>query len=828
MKQNKHIKKELKKIQTNPLAFLPSLFTVSQTEDDGCFKIKYGKSEEKVVGAALVSGVDIFSFEDEDKLQAFDDLAKATLALGMPHKYVFTNTIPNLQPQKDFAAYKYNQNSNDYQRYLLERQYNVMEYLEENSRDRNAYMYAYGKSIEEVNNAVDHFISALRDVNAVRVRGNDLKTALYKMMSFDDKPDESILNDNLQNVVFRNNVSYSNTYAKVGDTYFSTLIINKFPSHISPLTFANLFHGVGDANVFMDVDLNPNSEITDDLRASMTELNSRGSITMEDSQIRDSQAEYNDVCDLYDDITRGNERVLSVSLRVVVYDKDFLNLEKKIDEVKLTIENMDLSSYCPEFSMKEEYAGFLLPHNDIKTCFPLQNTYKAQYPFYYQSLIDPNGLYFGKTYTNGLTMLDFFRKTENRLSFDMILSGIKGSGKTITLKSLVQDYITLCNKIMVLDIENEFRPLCNKLGGKVINLTKNSIINPLQLYTSIIVNIEDEETNDDEYDLKAGQNAVNFASELSRIVTFMYQYVPELTNFEADEFKDILVDVYASKGITEDTDISTLKNTDFPIFSDILKAIREKLYQPNGQPKTNLSRNKYDVLEKLELHVKGLAEGAYSSMFNGYTQISVSDENLIVFNVKALSEMEERVYNAQLFQILSLMWTETCKNVSFNEMINNPYDRRYVISVIDEAHRFINANSMESTKFIQKQVRRSRKYDAALWFASQNINDFSPEGSSEGAKAVKTIFELVQYKLILKQDSSSVKTLQEAFPQFTYSELKSASGFVPGEMLLSLGGDHEKIHCYKEVADEDLLYMGNSRDRERLQKEQEVKQSESA
>lgn len=798
------------------------MFTVSETEDDGCFKIKYAKSEEKVVGVALVSGVDIFSFEDDDKSQAFDDLAKATLALGLPHKYVFTNTIPNLHSQKDFVEYKYHQNSNEHQKYLLERQYNVMEYLEESSRDREAYLYAYGKTTDEVNSAVNHYISALRDVNAVRVKGNDLKTAIYKLMSFDESPDGTILNDNLQNIIFRNNVSYSNTYAKVGDTYFTSLIINQFPSHISPLTFANLFHSLGDANVFMDVDLNPNPEIIDDLRASMTELNSRGFITMEDSQIRDSQAEYSDVCDLYDDITRGNERVLSVSLRVVIYDKDFVHLEKKIDDIKLTIENMDLSSYCPEFSMKEEYAGFLLPHNDIKTCFPLQNTYKAQYPFYYQSQIDPNGLYFGKTYTNGLTMIDFFRKTDNRLSYDLLLSGVKGSGKTVTLKSLIQDYNILGNKLMVLDIENEFRLLCNKLGGKVINLNKNSIINPLQLNTSIIVDIEDDETNDNEYNLQDGQNAVNFVAELSRITTFMYQYIPELTAFEADEFKDILVDVYASKGITEKTDVSTLKNTDFPIFSDVLKAIRDKLYLPNGELRTNLSRNKFDVLEKLELHIKGLAEGAYASMFNGYTQISVSDENLIVFNVKALSEMEERVYNAQLFQILSLMWTETCKNVSYNERITNPYDRRYVISVIDEAHRFINANNMQSTNFIQKEVRRSRKYDAALWFASQDINDFSPEGISEGAKAVKTIFNLVQYKLILKQESSSVKTLQEAFPQFTYSELKSTSGFIPGEMLLSLGGGHEKIHCCKEVADEDLLYMGNSQDRERLKKEKEV------
>lgn len=818
MKQNKHTEKESKRIQTNRLAFLPSLFTISETEDNDCFKLKYAKSEEKIVGVALISGVDIFSFDDDDKLQTFDNFAKATLSLRLPHKYVFTNTIPNLQSQKDFIAYKYNQNSNEYHRYLLERQYNVMELLEEKSRDRNAYLFVYGKNTDEVNNALAHFTALMQDVSISRVKGYNLKTVLYKLMSFEDSPSEEIIKDSLQNIVFRNNVSYSNTYAKVGDTYFTSLVINKFPSHISPLTFASLFNSIGDANVLMDVNLNSNNDILDDLKASMKELDSRSSITMDNSQVHDTMAEYEDIESLYTEISRGHERVTSLSLRIIVYDNSLSGLMKKVEDVTLVTDSLDLSSYCPEFSMKKEYSGFLIPHNDIKTPFPLHNTYKGQFPFYYQSQIDPNGTYFGKTYTDGLAMLDFFLKNDNRISYDLLLAGIKGSGKTVTLKSLVQDYNVLNNKIMVLDIENEFKRLANKLGGIVVNMNKNSLINPLQLNTSIVVTAE-EDDDSQEYDLKLGQNAVNFASEISRILTFMHQYIPELSAFEDDVFEDILLEVYASKGITEETDISTLKNTDFPIFSDVLQLIRNKLYLKNGQVRTDLSKNKFNALEKLELHIKRLAEGAYASMFNGYTQIRFSDENLIVFNVKALSEMEERIYNAQLFQILSLMWTETCKNVSYNENIINPYERRHVISVIDEAHRFINANNEQSTSFINKLVRRSRKYDAGLWFASQDITDFVPEENTVGAENVKAIFNMVQYKLILKQDHSAAEILHSIFPQFTYSELKSTSGFIPGEMLLSLGSGHEKIHCFKEVADEDLLYMGSSRDREKLSKE---------
>lgn len=53
------------------------------------------------------------------------------------------------------------------------------------------------------------------------------------------------------------------------------------------------------------------------------------------------------------------------------------------------------------------------------------------------------------------------------------------------------------------------------------------------------------------------------------------------------------------------------------------------------------------------MYVKELSvSGAYGTMFDSHTNIEINNSNLIVFNVKALSEMDENVYNAQLFNIL--------------------------------------------------------------------------------------------------------------------------------------------------------------------------------
>ena len=202
-------------------------------------------------------------------------------------------------------------------------------------------------------------------------------------------------------------------------------------------------------------------------------------------------------------------------------------------------------------------------------------------------------------------------------------------------------------------------------------------------------------------------------------------------------------------------------------------------------------------------------------MFNGHSTVRITDEKLIVFDVQALAELEENIYNAVLFQVLSMMWSETCDNAYYNKVINKAYDRSYIISLIDEAHRFINTKNPECTKFIEKMGRRARKYDAGLWFASQSITDFFPDGTSEGTEIIKTIFGLIQYKLIMKQPPEAVSTLMKAFPQFTESELLSTDNFIPGEMLMSLGGKM-KLRCQRYIPPEDFAYFGNSRDKQFL------------
>ena len=90
--------------------------------------------------------------------------------------------------------------------------------------------------------------------------------------------------------------------------------------------------------------------------------------------------------------------------------------------------------------------------------------------------------------------------------------------------------------------------------------------------------------------------------------------------------------------------------------------------------------------------------------------------------------------------------------------IKDPERNLYLF--IDEAHRFINTRNPLALNFITTILREARKYFTGLVFASQSIRDYAPESSdTAGMDALKTLFELVQYKFIMQQDSNVLAQL---------------------------------------------------------------------
>lgn len=757
------------------------------------------------VSLLSISGIDIFHFNESDREVAYRNFAAASAAINLPHKYIFTDIQPSFVQQKDYLTYKAS-HSNGFNAVMLNKRYKELGELEMNHRDRSSYMLVFSEEKSKLDDALDMFLYDMKDTIIKVCDEETILRVIRKMMTFEtEMPIDN--KENFNKYIYPNHIHFETNCFKINDLYASSLVVYDYPAYLLDLVFASYVLQNSDTTIIIDSVKREKGEVAQEIKKSLDELNSRGVMKQNVSDVLDTATEFEKVQDLYNSIANGHEQVYSVTLRFIITDSDKKNLAKKIEKMRHTLEDEGLNSYVPVNQMINEYFTLCLPANKIKNPFPLYDTFSRQFPFYYQQHIDPTGMYFGKTDTNGLVVLNTFTKNNDRPSYDMLAIGVKGGGKSITLKTMLEDRLILGDKVMVLDIEDEYSLMSQVYDGQVIRMTKNSIINPLQINKTIDVSAENSD-NANEVMTENEARETNFQSEISRINTFMHQIYPTLSDEEEMKFNELLLICYAKKGINNHTDLTALHNNDYPIFSDILYACEE------NYKNAETMRDK-EICEKLRGILRRLSKGGVFEIFDNYTNVDVQNKNLIVFNVKAISELDEKVYNAQLFNILSLMWTEICKNVDYNRGIINPYDRRNVICLIDEAHRFISENNPQCTLFIEKLVRRSRKYFAGLWFATQSILDFLPQGvgvSSEVSSKIKTIFTLVQYKVILKQDGASLDDLHNAFPQFTVSELKGTTEFIPGEMLLALNSGRMKIHCSRRATDANLLYMGTSQD----------------
>lgn len=803
-------KKEKAESYISSLSFLSSLIDIKEVVDEeyGIIKLKNGGKEDTLVALLQISGIDIFGFTDEDKSITYNNFAAATMAMKQPHKYIFTDTYPDLSEQKRYVEYKMTKDISPFYREILNREKGYFSALESKQKDRVAYVEVFAKESElaELKSSIENYISIMSNDTVVRICSIDeLKAFIQRTLCFTDNSDDRVTIGNINRACLPDKIEFFSNYFIVNEnTYVTSIAVYDYPSYIDNLLFANLVNKYSDTVCTLDVLSNHARNIVEDIKRSLDELNTRGEIKQNASQQIDNQAAMQDLIELYNDLSRGKEKVVTNTLRFYVTAESFDELSRKVDDLKTDLSNIGITIIIDSNDLISEYRNLLRPADSVGNSFPLHDTFKCQYPFFFQSHIDNNSYYFGQTATGGMVLFNNFVKNSNigRDSYDTLLVGKKGAGKSATLKSMIQSVLMYGHKVLVLDVENEYRQMADVLGGTVINMTKQSVINALQIYKVF------DSSAEDDIDSSESIFETNYAREISRIRTFLTQYSPTITSEQLDDFIEVLEKVYAIKGIDAQTDISELDNTDFPTFNDVFNEISRQLSKVGGAKKDS-----YEALLRI---LRPISIGSYSSMFNGHTTVDISSNNFIIFNVKLIADMQD-IFNAQLFNILSLMWTEVAKNTEYNRT-RGDLDRRFVVPVIDEAHRFISTKNIQVTEFIEKLVRRARKYFAALWFATQSIKDFYPSSASENADKITAIFSLLQYKMIMKQSDDCIDILSDIFPQFSRSELNSVPQFRSGDMLLSISSGRQKVTCRKYIADSDFLYMGTKEDTLRILK----------
>lgn len=606
-------------------------------------------------------------------------------------------------------------------------------------------------------------------------------------------------------------ISFKESYFQTGDGLGTCVHVFDFPTEVNDFWLEQIMN-MPNVITTLDVMSDDRKEVVESINKSMSEQSVRHDTAKDNIDRIDAKNEFLELEALYTDLKQG-EVMKRIHIRIYVSARTIDELEKQVKEILETLESYNFRGAV--FLNEQEYEW-----DALVTSFDTQKNYVNRRkgkeipavslaggcPFHYSYLHDPYGTYYGTTKTKGNVIFDIFHKDNQRKSYNGVMIGKSGAGKSTLLKKKTLDYASKGHFVRVFDVVEEFTDTVEELGGKTIALDgSQGQINPLQVYKTA----ESEE--------------VSFTQHLSKL-TIIYRFIaPEAKDDEIKEYENLLRKLYIRMGLWNDekgakNEITTRKSKEYPIFSDFLKFVRKELYQDVAAKKhhDNLGDSRLHRLELIELNLTNLVE-AYAELFDGHTTIEdFKKEQVVSFSLRNISSFKPEVFQAQIFNVLNLLWNEMISNgapqlKAFNKKQLAFEDVTRYFIIIDEAHLIINTKkeSAHALQFLTKLSREDRKYFAGLLYASHTIRDFVPEGSSqEMIDEIKKLFELTQYKFIMQQDNNSLDMLRKVFAgQLSESEIAAIPHLPTGDVILSIGAV-KNIHFHVEVTDEELMLFG--------------------
>ena len=428
----------------------------------------------------------------------------------------------------------------------------------------------------------------------------------------------------------------------------------------------------------------------------------------------EAEGNLQDVVELLANLRKNKEPLLHCSVFIELKAKNMDALKELQSEIAMELTRSKISVDRLTLRQKE---GFLsvMPVGANQFGAQYERVLPASsvanlYPFNFSGKTDPQGMYIGRDKFGSNVLVDFDRRAEDKTTSNILILGNSGQGKSYLLKLILTNIRESGKSVICLDPESEYEEICSNLGGCYIDfLSGKYIINPLEP-KSFGAGGEDNDTDMNERELGAGSacpTAFKKVTRLSQHIAFLKDFFRAYKDFsdtQIDTIEILLSKLYARFGITDSTDYSKMKSTDYPIMEDFYNLCEEEFMTYDNKRKYLYTE---ETLQEVCLGIQSMCVGAESKYFNGHTNIT--DDAFLVFGVKGLFDTNKRLKDAMLFNILSFM---------SNQLLG----KGNTAASIDELYLFL--TNMTAIEYIRNAMKRVRKKDSSIILASQNIEDF--------------------------------------------------------------------------------------------------------
>ena len=539
-------------------------------------------------------------------------------------------------------------------------------------------------------------------------------------------------------------------HVKIDGMYAQTFFVYTYPRYID----TNWLSPVVNYDVTMDISqfIYPvsSAEIMKTLKTKVAQMHSSIRISREKGNVRDPGLEtaLEDAEQLRTELQRGQERFFQFGLYITVYANNEDEMKRVSKELQSLLGGKLVLSKRADLQMERGFNSTLpICYDELETnrnmnTSPLSTTF----PFISSELTSNDGILYGlNRHNESLIIFDRF-SLENANS---VVFAKSGAGKSYAVKLEILRSLMFGTDVIVIDPENEYKPLCETVGGTYLNVSLNSDrrINPFDLATPL----EGEE-------LKPGDLLRSSVINLTGLMRLM---LGEISPQEEGILDKALIDTYATKGITmELVDPSQYKVPTMADFHNVLSSM-------DGAA---------DMAQRISKYVTG----TYAGVFNQETNV-VLDTGLMVFSVR---DLEDELRPVAMYIILNYIWNR----------VRSTLKKRMLI--IDEAWSLMQHE--DSAKFLFGLVKRARKYYLGVTTITQDVEDFvrSPFG--------KPIITNSSLQLLLKQSPSAIEPLTKIF-NLTEGEKYMLLNSGVGQGLFFAGLKHVAIQIIASFSEDKIV-----------------------
>lgn len=552
----------------------------------------------------------------------------------------------------------------------------------------------------------------------------------------------------LRDVIAPSSLQVEAAFIRIGSRFARTLFVYAYPRSLFTGWLSPIINMDEVIDISLSIEPVESRIVLDNLKKKVGQLEANYSINAEKGKVRDPglEASISDAEELRDKLQVGEDRFFRLGLYVTVYGDTLEDLEEIVKKIESTFGTSLIYTKPSTIQMEQGFTSTLPLGSDLLQVKRNMDTgaISTTFPFTTANLSNEEGILYGiNRHNNGLVLFDRF-SLENA---NMTVFAKSGAGKSFAVKLEALRSLMFGTEVIVIDPENEYRTLCEAVGGSFLHLslTSDTHVNPFDIPRTV--------------DSEEADNALQ--ANIIMLHGLLRLMMGEMSPAEESDLDIALINTYAQKGITNDPLTHTAEP---PVMIDLYNTLNEM--GGNGPA--------------LAARLRRFTEGTFSGIFSQPSNV-VLDNQLVVFNIR---DLEDELRPIGMYIVLNYIWNKVKS------------EKKKRILIVDEAWQMM--QYQDSAMFMFSIAKRARKYFLGLTTISQDVEDFL------STRLGRAIVNNSSLQLLLKQNPAAVDIVADTF-KLTSEEKKRLSQFPVGEGLFFAGLSHIILRIIASPTEEELI-----------------------